>query len=144
PQPKKPSPLNEPPPEVVQVQPNPKTVIAQKPEEADPAKPNPEELEKPDPPKPVDIPAALALKLVKFEQIQAAPFEELLFQVQEMSGVPIKRGKDVPEKANPIWSQPVSLRLKETTVKQVLESLLAKAQLSYTIESDHIELHSTK
>lgn len=141
-----PSPETQPPPAIVQAQPKPKTVIAQKPETDDPETPPPpeEDVPKPAPPKPVDIPAALAVKLVKFEQIQAAPFEELLFQVEEMSGVPLQRGDDLPERTASLWSQPVSLTLKDTTVGQVLETLLAKVQLSYTIKSDHIELHRAR
>lgn len=148
PNPKQPSPRVEPPPAIVQAKP--KTVIAQKqkPNQEDAVNQIIEELTKSDSPKPapvpVDIPKALAVKLVKFEQVQAAPFQELLFQVEEMSGVPIHRGDDVPEKTNPLWSQPVSLRLKETTVGQVLKTLLAKVNLNYTVETDHIELHRSK
>ncbi len=109
------------------------------------------DLEKPgeDPPKPVevkpakpvDINAALAVKIVKFEQLTDVPLKELIFQLEEMCGVPIRRGDDVPVGSAEIWKQPVSLRLKNTTVRQILESLLEKIPLTYTIEKDHILLH---
>ena len=93
------------------------------------------------PEKPVDIAAALAVKIVKFEQLKDVPFKELIFQVEEMCGVPIKRGDDVPTPSAEVWNTPVSLRLQDTTVRKILEALLEKISLSYTIEKDHIRLH---
>jgi hypothetical protein len=129
------------PPPIVQADPMPQVIAAQKPkpqeEQPVPKPPDPE------PPKPLDIPAALAVKIVKFEQIQNVPLKELLFQVEELAGVPIRLADDAPANDDAVWSQGVSLTLKDTTVEGILKALLAKANLSYTIESDHIRLTKT-
>ena len=143
-EPKSPAPSK--PPVVAQNQnPNPNPRI---PEQTPTPNPNPEnpgaELPQPaevKPAKPVDIGAALAVKIVKFEQIKDVPLRELIFQLEEMCGVPIRRGDDVPGGSAEIWKKPVSLSLKNTTVRQILETLLEKIPLSYTIEKDHILLH---
>ncbi len=144
----RPLPKPEPQPHLKSPQPQKPPVIAQNPEaahppaNADPKNPgDPPKPIEPAPAKPVDIDAALAVKIVKFEQLTDTPFKELIFQVEEMCGVPIRRGDDVPGAADEIWSQPVSLRLQNTTVRQILEALLEKISLTYTIEKDHILLH---
>ncbi len=126
------------PPMVVQIPPQQVAPQKMKP----PAQVLPPKKPQPKPPKPVDVPAALAVKIVKFEQVKNAPFHELLYQVEELCGVPIRRDADLPANNAELWNRPVSLRLKDTTVGQILEELLQKAQLRYTVEADHIQLHS--
>ncbi len=134
------------PPLIAQNPPNPKPVPQQNPPQPDPVKPEPPEpkIPEPEPAKPVDIPAALAVKIVKFEQLQNVPFQELLDQVEEMCGVPIRPAKELPEATAGFWTQPVSLNLKQTTVQQILETLLEKQNLTYTIQKDHIQLQNAK
>ncbi len=139
PQPEKSQPMD--PPAVAHDEPMPKQVTTQKPNSPEEA-PVPKLPEAP-PQAPIDIPKALAVKIVKFEQIQNAPMRELLYQVEELAGVPIRMGDDVPGEEAEIWKQGVSLRLNNTTVGEILEALLKPVQLGYTIESDHIRLQKS-
>src|SRR5690606_14214203 len=103
------------PPVVAEVKPQPQNV-----EPEDP--PAPAEAERPMEPAepPVDIPAALAVKIVKFEQIKNVPFQELLYQLEEMCGVPIRPDDKLPPADAEFWIQPVSLSLQNATVRQIL------------------------
>lgn len=126
------------PPAVAKADPLPKEVTTQKPEPLE--EPSLPKQPEPEPQTPPDIPAALAVKIVKFEQVQNVPLKELLFQVEELAGVPIRLADDAPANDDAVWNQGVSLRLKDTTVGDILNAILQKANLSYTIESDHIRL----
>jgi hypothetical protein len=125
-------------PMVAQADPMPKEAVKPKPMPVDePPVPKPPD---PEPPAPLDIPAALAVKIVKFEQTQNVPLKELLFQVEELAGVPIRLADNAPANDDPVWNQDVSLRLNNTTVGDILKAVLEKAQLGYTMESDHIRI----
>ena len=129
---------SKPSPTVVEKPLPPKSVVAEKPESA--AAQIPEENE-PESQETVDIPAALAVKIKKFEQVKSAPLVDLLFQVEELTGVPMRRDPDLPEADDEFWTQPVSLKLNDATVRQILEALLDKANLQFSIEDDHIRVY---
>jgi hypothetical protein len=138
-----PLPKTEPPepPAIAQAEPQPEEAGDPKPEQ--PIKPLPTEKEpETDQPEPVDIPAALAVKILRFEQVKEAPFQELLYQVEELCGVPIHRAPDLPAADSDFWKQGVSVSLKDASVRQILEALLEIVALRFTIEADHIQLHS--
>lgn len=126
------------PPAVAHADPMPVEITTQKPKPIE--EPPVPKAPDPEPPMPLDIPAALAVKLVKFEQTQNVPLKELLFQVEELAGVPIRLADNAPSNDDSVWSLGVSLRLKDTTVGDVLKAVLEKAKLRYTIESDHIRI----
>ena len=132
------TPPPEPDPPVIAQQPKTPPLIPKK--SSDPAPPpepkNPEPMEEP-----LDVPAALDLKIVKFEQVQDVPFREMLFQLEELCGVPIRASAELPGDQAELWKRPVSLRLTDTTVRGILEAVLEKAGLRYTIEKDHLRLY---
>ncbi len=88
----------------------------------------------------VDVPAALSQEIVLFDQPVAAPLPELLVQLEELCGVPI-RFSDADVKASAVAATPkVSLTLRNTTVGDILRELAAHARLTVHIRDDHIEL----
>lgn len=130
------------PPVIAEAKPEPEQIDVHKPEP--PVEPDPPMEPAPEPVEPVDIPRALAVKIVKFEQLKDVPFQELLYQVEELTGVPIRPDADLPPADAEFWSRPVSLSLKQVSVEEILKALLEKADLRFTIESDHIQLHSAR
>jgi hypothetical protein len=129
------------PPVIAEAKPPPEEITVHKPEQ--PIEPDPPSAE-PEPPEPVDIPAALAVKVVKFDQIKEVPFQQLLYQVEELCGVPIRPASDLPAAEEEFWNRPVSMSLKNASVRQILESLLEKVNLRFTVESDHIQLRAAE
>ena len=88
----------------------------------------------------VDVSAALSQKIVLFDQPVAAPLLELLVQLEELCGVPI-RFSDADVKTSAVAATPeVSLTLRNTTVGDILRALAARARLTVHIRDDHIEL----
>jgi hypothetical protein len=92
------------------------------------------------PPKPVDVDAALAFRIVRFEQLTPASIGDLLQQVEEMAGVPIIFDKDELQSASIDLGAEVRLELEGTTVGGILEALLTQAGLIYHVEQGTIRL----
>lgn len=93
-----------------------------------------------EPPKPIDVAAALKQPIRRFEQADPVPFRELLLQMEELVGVPIRA--DGPETADldKLLEVPVSATLERTTVGEILETVVEQVGLSYDIEADEIRL----
>jgi hypothetical protein len=91
------------------------------------------------PPKPVDLRAALSLRIARFEQPRR-PLADSLLIVADLVGAPIRLRED-PEGA---WHgrlrEPVALVRENSSIEQILLELLAQAQLAFRIQGDHIEL----
>lgn len=93
------------------------------------------------PKKPViDIASRLRQPIVRFEQSRAVPLKELLLVVEEMVGVPVGFDPDSPDAKADSLERTVSLRLQNTTVGGLLQSLAEKGGLSYEIQDDAIRL----
>jgi predicted Zn finger-like uncharacterized protein len=93
----------------------------------------------PKPARVVDVAGALAQKIRRFDQSQAAPLEEVLFLLEEMAGVPIRYDPQMLRDG-----MRVSFKAEDTTIGGILEELLERAQLTYEIERDGIRLRPTE
>jgi len=113
--------------------------------EAGQSEPHPQK--RPNPPTPViakkkvDVEAALKQRIRSFRQVRAIPFRQLLLQVEEMAGIPIRLDEDQLGAAATKLDQPVSLESENTTVGDLLQALLRKIGLAYEIEADGIRIH---
>jgi hypothetical protein len=81
--------------------------------------------------------ASLSRQVLRFEQPTPVPFEQLRFQLQEMTGVPI--AYDVSGKAEG-RNVPVTVSLKEVTMEEVLVAVAAQAGLSMAITNEGVLL----
>lgn len=108
-------------------------------------------IEKPpaDEPKPVAPPAPAVLsaeaveaklgqKIVRFDQIKPAPFVKVLDTVEELAGVPIVWDLDRVDDEQ--LQKPVTLQLKQTTVGEILDTLLKHVGLERSTVEGKIEL----
>lgn len=89
------------------------------------------------PPKPVyEVDRALGQTLLRFSQDKPAQVIDLLYQLEELAGVPfhLEAVANGPEASR--LEQTIALSLQNTTVRQVLEELLSQAELGYTTSRD--------
>lgn len=93
---------------------------------------------------PVDVASALKQPIRRFEQLRPAAFRDVLLLVEEMAGVPIrydpKDGRQAKRDAEDVFERKVSFKLENTTVGEILDTLLAQVGFSYKIEADGIRL----
>jgi hypothetical protein len=86
------------------------------------------------------IEAKLQQNIVRFEQPKPIAFVKLLDTVEELAGVPIVW--DLDRVADEQLQKPVTIRLKETTVAEILDTLLKQVGLERQIAAGKIELRS--
>ncbi|MGH7202683.1 MAG: hypothetical protein ACREJB_18905 [Planctomycetaceae bacterium] len=82
-----------------------------------------------------DNAAALAQPIARFEQARPVAARVLLFEIEEMAGVPIDIDPAVATSGSPL-DRPVTLRLEQVTVAEILEEMLRQLGLSYEVR-DH-------
>ena len=88
-----------------------------------------------------DVEQGLALAVTKFELKTPVPLRTLLRQIVEMSALPI----DLSQVQNdPRLDQPISLDLKDTTLRAILSAALTQAQLEFTGDAQGIHLLPAK
>ena len=85
----------------------------------------------------VDVAAALAQPILRFQLTQRKPVRDLLAEVEEMAGVPIRYDE---KKIATALEMRISITLEKVTVRQILEAIAAKADLAYRIERDGIRV----
>jgi hypothetical protein len=86
----------------------------------------------------VDIALALQQPILLFELPRERQLADLLPTVAEMAGAPIRTDAAVLGSAIDRLNRTVHLRLENTTVGDILESLLKPAGLAYRVESEQI------
>jgi len=91
-------------------------------------------------PVPIDVAARLQQPILRFEQSQAVPVRDLLSQVEEMSGVPIRFAQPAGKDLQRMLDRQISLKLVKTTVGGILKAVLDRAGLSYRIETGGIRI----
>jgi len=91
-------------------------------------------------PKPIDVAARLRQPILRFDQPQAVPVRELLAQVEEMAGVPIRYEQPTSKNLGQTLDQRISLKLTGTTAGGILQAILERAGLTYRIETDGIRV----
>ena len=90
------------------------------------------------PPNPRDlIAAALSRRVLRFEQANPAPFDQLRFQLEEMIGFPIEYGFVGAEERR---DEPVAVSLTDVTMEELLTEVAARAGLKPTVTDTGIRL----
>ncbi len=89
----------------------------------------------PDVPK-IDLSKRLAQKLVRFELKEPASLEILLFDLQELVGVPF----DLSELPMETRKKTIKLTLQEPTVFDVLKEVARAADVGYVVQREHISV----
>lgn len=87
---------------------------------------------------PEAVEAKLGQKIVRFDQIKPAPFVKVLDTVEELAGVPIVWDLDRVDDEQ--LQKPVTLQLKQTTVGEILDTLLRQVGLERSTVEGKIEL----
>jgi DNA-directed RNA polymerase subunit RPC12/RpoP len=90
--------------------------------------------------KKIDLAQSLRQPVLLYDQPRTRPLHEWLPGIADMVGAPIRF--DDAELGAPIagMKTPIRLRLENTTVGEILDSLLKPAGLAYRVETDHIRL----
>ena len=84
----------------------------------------------------IDVDAALRQRIVSIEQTEPVPASKLLQQIAEMAGVTIdaRAVLDDPAVADRL-NAPVTLSLSDTTVRDILQTVLNQARLKFETEA---------
>ena len=85
------------------------------------------------------VEAKLRQKIVRFDQLKPVPFVKVLDTVEELAGVPIVWDLDRVDDEQ--LQKPVTLQLKQTTVGEILDTLLKQVGLERRTVEGRIELH---
>lgn len=87
------------------------------------------------------VEAKLGQKIVRFDQSKPVPFVKVLDTVEELAGVPIVWDLDRVDDEQ--LQKPVTLQLKQTTVGEILDTLLKQVGLERSTVEGKIELRPT-
>lgn len=90
--------------------------------------------------KKIDLAVSLKQPILRFDQPKSKPLSEVLTGVAEMAGAQIDFDRDKLGPAAAHLAEPVSLKLDNTTVGDILTGLLRPAGLAYRVEGDHLKL----
>ncbi len=85
--------------------------------------------------------AGLAQHIVRFEQAKPVPLQDVLNFLEELLGVSIRGDKQEIVDLDDVLQTPITMTLENTTVRQILKEVLAKAGLEFEVEADGIHLH---
>jgi len=89
----------------------------------------------------VDVEAGLSQHIVRFEQIKPVPLQDVLTFLEELLAVPIRGDRHEIADLDDSLQTPITFQLENTTVRQVLKTVLSKAGLTFEVAPDSIHLH---
>jgi hypothetical protein len=92
----------------------------------------------------VDVAAGLSQRIVRFEQTKPVPLQDVLNLLEELLAVPIRGDKRDIADLDDLLQTPVAFELGNTTVRQVLKTVLAKVGLTFEVETDAIHLRKVQ
>jgi hypothetical protein len=90
---------------------------------------------------PVDVSAGLAQHIVRFEQAKPVPLQDVLNFLEELLGVSIRGDKREIVDLDDVLQTPIAVTLENTTVREILKEVLAKAGLEFDVQANAIHLH---
>ena len=90
---------------------------------------------------PVDVSAGLAQHIVRFEQAKPVPLQDVLTFMEELLAVSIRGDKHEIPDLDDVLQTPITIQLENTTVRQILKEVLAKAGLTFEAAAGGIRLH---
>ncbi|MFQ5732141.1 MAG: DUF1559 domain-containing protein [Planctomycetaceae bacterium] len=79
----------------------------------------------------IDVAAALAQRILRFEHTRRKPLTELLIEVQEMAGVPFHVDPNLRDGDSSPLNRPVVAKFERVSVGEILKGLLSQAGLTY-------------
>jgi hypothetical protein len=90
--------------------------------------------------KPIDIPAALSLKIAKFDQAKPAAAFKLLLQIEELAGVRIEYDRAQLGPAAERLDKEISLRKENASLEELLDEVLKQIDLQRKSEAKCIRI----
>jgi hypothetical protein len=94
----------------------------------------------PSPPK-VDLNAALNQRVVSYQQVKPTPLRDVLNFLEDPVTLPIRADRHEIPDIDDLLQTPVTFDFQNTTVRAILDGVLAQAQLTYQVHGDAIQLH---
>lgn len=91
-------------------------------------------------PRKIDLAVSLKQPIARFDQPRSKPLADVLVGVAEMAGAQIAIDRDELGPAGARLAEPVTLKLENTTVGDILTGLLRPAGLAYRVEGDHLKV----
>lgn len=91
-------------------------------------------------PEPIDVEKQLAQRLNSYVQTKEVAVRELLYEFEEMSGVPIDFDALTSGSEASRLDHPVKLSLADSTLRQILDAVTAAAGLDWRIGENRIEI----
>jgi hypothetical protein len=89
----------------------------------------------------IDVAAALAQKILSYEQTRGAPLRVMLRELEEMLGVPVRLSDPLLADVDKLLDRSVKVqKMENTTVEEILRSVLKSVGLRYEIDVDGIQL----
>jgi hypothetical protein len=88
-----------------------------------------------------DVAAALAQRVIHFEQKKPVPLRDVLNVLEELVTVPIRGERQEITDLDDLMQTPISMELENTTVAAILQAVLAPAGLTFQVRADAIQLH---
>lgn len=92
-------------------------------------------------PRKIDLNATFGQRVERFEQVKPVPLREVLNTLEEMVTVPIRGDRHEIADLDDLLQTPVTFNFEKTTVRAILDAVLAQAQLTYQVQGDAIQLH---
>ena len=89
---------------------------------------------------PVDIPAALSRRILSFDQTKPAAAYQLILQIEELAGVRIDYDRKALGDAAARLDKPISLRMKNASLEDLLTEILDQIDLSRKDLSNRIQI----
>ncbi len=90
--------------------------------------------------KPIDIPAALGRKILKFDQTKPAAAFQLLLQIEELAGVRIEYDREQLGSAAERLDKQITLRKDNATLEELLDEVLKQIDLQRKSEATCIRI----
>ncbi len=90
--------------------------------------------------KKINLDVSLKQPIARFDQPKSKPLSDVLTGVAEMAGTQIDIDRENLGPAASRLSEPVALKLDNTTVGDILTGLLRPAGLAYRVEGDHLKV----
>jgi hypothetical protein len=88
----------------------------------------------------IDLAVSLKQPIARFDQPRGKPLSEILVGVAEMAGARIDYDRNELGPAAARLGEPASLKLRDTTVGDILAGLLRPAGLTYRIEGERLRV----
>lgn len=88
----------------------------------------------------IDIPAALARKIVSFDQTKPAAAYQLLLQIEELAGVRIEYDREKLGPAADRLDKPITLKMQGATLAELLNEILRQIDLKRQDEKSRITI----